>query len=769
MMANWGVKHLNKSATGATGSELDNIQDKISDLHVQDEVGAFADTNDATKQGITIIENTAANKAKIVGGAFDYTTPTWQVATVSIPNDSNEYWVIVRVAKSEGNVETQYQVVNNGNEAEHLRRHRQEDATWYYYIVVAELTSTWTLQRRATHTHTRYDGELGSAALEQVTGHQSVEDLEDKTSDIHINDPPGDFANLTTSTIGGIAALLESPAVLSAIAAGTYDFTALTWNNPSVSYSPTRGQEYQVIVRVAKTTIETQFRVLLKHAIGDIQRYYGIGESIHSDTNWNYYTAVRGGLAATATLEYRETHTHTRYDGELGAAALAQVDARSTGAGITADQVARLLPALPAEGERNAKIAKFVGNVLTWLVDPAGEDITALADRLSTDETKLNNFIQTVNNYFKGQGEGDVTADQIAYLFALLDEYNPVIDDIRSTLGLVSELGEPTRLIEAYEDQTTFLSNAAVPSTLPKIEYLTAYLDSGRQDALLYAVGESTLNNETIGFNYTTLNNVVTGGSGGSNDPFLRYYLNGDTDEADGIQRCAFFISDNRVFILLQKHTGGGTDPLAAFTSASLRPYISYAPLDDLAIDGTITKQAVETLAPTNADHDIPFVPSFQALLPDRRIALQEEDARGWYVSNFDADTAITFNKILAKWYADFQWLSRMYEDFRRLVEVVERGVGNFDPRRQNWVDGSKNPLDPANSVVRPPYASLDALKAAFPIPDLTFYFKLSVDGMVMNLADHDIHRPKRNKLVQIPDTHYNTPPACYVLAYDCT
>ena len=212
----------------------------------------------------------------------------------------------------------------------------------------------------------------------------------------------------------------------------------------------------------------------------------------------------------------RATHTHTRYDGELGARAIAQVEAKIPGGtpgsgGLTAEQLARLLPNLPAEGSRDGKIAKFLGDVLTWIVDPdSTETLNNLADRLGADEQKLENFIQTVNNYFAGHGEGDVTAQEIAHLFSLLDEYNPVIDDIRSTLGLVSELGEPTRLIEDYEDQTTFLSNAAVPSTLPKIEYLTAYLDSGRQDAVLFAVGESPLDNETIGFKLHYFNNVVT-------------------------------------------------------------------------------------------------------------------------------------------------------------------------------------------------------------------------------------------------------------------
>ena len=398
--------------------------------------------------------------------------------------------------------------------------------------------------------------------------------------------------------------------------------------------------------------------------------------------------------------------------------------------------------------------------LITRVEDAFGE-ISDNRDRLTADETKLENFINTVNEYFQGHGEGDVTADQIALLFSLLDEYNPVVDEIRSTLGLVTETFPPERMIQGYSDQTTFLSNAAVPSTLPKIEYKINYLNQGRQDAVLASSGEDT----TARYKNLRGIRIIVGGSSSDlsivQDPFLRYYLNGDTAEADAIQRCAFFIADNRLYILLGQHSGGGADPLAAFTSATLRPYISYAPLDDLAVDGTITKQAVETLAPTNSDHDVPFIPSFQTEEPAREITLQTQDARGWYFNNFDPDTPITFNKILAKWYSDFQWISRMYEEYSTIVKNVDRGLSpsDTDPRTNNWIDGSKDPQDAGVSVIRPPYPSLDALKRAFPIPDLTFYFKLSVDGMVMNLADHELRNPKRNKLVQIPDTHYNTPP----------
>ena len=72
-----------------------------------------------------------------------------------------------------------------------------------------------TLQYRTTHTHTRYDGELGEAALEQVDEripeHEGIEglgakvaDVEDRTSDLHVQDEVGDFANANDATKQGI-------------------------------------------------------------------------------------------------------------------------------------------------------------------------------------------------------------------------------------------------------------------------------------------------------------------------------------------------------------------------------------------------------------------------------------------------------------------------------------------------------------------------------------------------------------------------------------
>ena len=751
---------------GGLEDQIEDLEEKTADIHIQKEQGDFANVTDSAVAGIASIIGYANIYVDMNDGSFDWDTLSFQNPTINTPaHTPNGYVIVVRIPKSLGRIETQFRVVENlGIDViQQLKYPAGSDATYNYYVAgVSTAAARWTLQRRSTSTHTRWDGELGDEALEQVDAripeHEGVtdleakvDDLEDRASDLHVQHEVGDFANANDATKQGIG-IVAYTANRAAVIGKTFDYTSITWQATSVDI-PDDDARYFIVVRVAKSEgrIETQFQLISNDPEESGSKWH-LRNPHQEDANWYYYV-VAEDEGFEWTLQRRATHTNTRYDGELGTAALEQVG-RTGGAGITADQVARLLPALPAASDRDGKVAKFIGDVLTWIVSPDNtETLNNLADRLGADEQKLENFIQTVNNYFSGHGEGDVTAQEIAHLFALLDEYNPVIDDIRSTLGLVSELGEPTRLIQGYDDQTTFLSNAAVPSTLPKIEYKLSPIGAEDDDDILVQV-----TGEEVTFDYTNLAGIhLTVGSGGIGDPFLRYYLNGDTDDADAIQDCGFFIYDNRLYILLSKHEGAGSDPLAAFTSATLRPYISYAPLDNLAVDGTITKQAVETLAPTNADHDVSFIPSFAAESPEREVRIKNRDARGWYFNNTASGT--TFNSILAKWYSDLQWLSRMYEHFRVAVENVEQGRGGVDPRVQNWIDGSKNPANAGASVIRPPYPSLDALKAAFPIPDLTFYFKLSVDGMVMNLADHDIHRPARNKLVQIPDTHYDTPP----------
>ena len=70
--------------------------------------------------------------------------------TVDIPDDDARYFVVVRVAKSEGRIESQFQLTSTDPEetgAWHLRRPNQEDANWYYYVVSEDEEYAWTLQR----------------------------------------------------------------------------------------------------------------------------------------------------------------------------------------------------------------------------------------------------------------------------------------------------------------------------------------------------------------------------------------------------------------------------------------------------------------------------------------------------------------------------------------------------------------------------------------------------------------------------------------------
>lgn len=681
--------------------DIETLEDKTADMFVHATPGDWEFLRDANIGSIGSYIHNTANQEAIRNGTFDFETITWQNYTVNIPESATlQHEIVVRTVKSLGRVETRFRVYERdvGDEVDFpLRQLIGQDDTYYYYSTVeAGAGENWIVQYRGTHPHNTFNGMLGETPLSQINAQ-----LPDKSGS-------GTTPGPTPSVGSGVLAYEAIP------------------NATTIS------------VRQIVTYQNGYYGSLTTHTKEG-------GDNPASDTaRWRYLSSVIGNWVA----------------GNYPAGTIAKAGGEQwiANESIVADDP------VPTN-ENNTKWKRLTSHegltaLITRVEDAFGE-ISDNRDRLTADETKLENFINTVNEYFQGHGEGDVTADQIALLFSLLDEYNPVVDEIRSTLGLVTETFPPERMIQGYSDQTTFLSNAAVPATLPKIEYKINYLNQGRQDAVLASSGEDT----TARYKNLRGIKIIVGGSSGDlsivQDPFLRYYLNGDTDEADAIQRCAFFIADNRLYILLGQHSGGGADPLAAFTSATLRPYISYAPLDDLAVDGTITKQAVETLAPTNADHDVPFIPSFQTEEPAREITLQTQDARGWYFNNFDPDTPITFNKILAKWYSDFQWISRMYEEYSTIVQKVDRGLSpsDTDPRTNNWIDGSKDPQDAGASVIRPPYPSLDALKRAFPIPDLTFYFKLSVDGIVMNLADHELRNPKRNKLVQIPDTHYNTPP----------
>ena len=156
--------------TEAREAADDRLEDLTVDVHLQDDPGAFANVTDSAVAGIALTQNTAAARAALAGGTFNFGSVTWMNPSADIPDDGNDYWVLVRVAESLGNIETEFRLLSDDSEApeEHLRRSRQADATWNYYAVVADTESVWTLQRRGTNTHTRWDGRLGDPALAQV-------------------------------------------------------------------------------------------------------------------------------------------------------------------------------------------------------------------------------------------------------------------------------------------------------------------------------------------------------------------------------------------------------------------------------------------------------------------------------------------------------------------------------------------------------------------------------------------------------------------------
>lgn len=508
-----------------------------------------------------------------------------------------------------------------------------------------------------------------------------------------------------------------------------------------VTPTPTPGGsgvlEYESIPN--DTTIQARQIVVYRNG------YYGAivthtkqsgGNPASDTTNWRYLSSVLGNWVA----------------GNYPAGTIA----KEGGEQWIANEV--ILTADPAPtNENNTKWKRLTSHegltALITRVDDAFDDINTNRVKIAEDETKLENFIQAVNNYFNGQGEGDVTAQQIAHLFALLDEYNPVVDEIRSTLGLVSETQPAQRLIQEYEDQATLISNADVPTELPAFQHKFRGLIDDR-NYLLYIDGlQGSFRIRADSSSYPNVGSA-------SEDPHIQYYLNGDTDQEDAHILNVIAFVRNELFICMQTNVDGGTDPLAFLTGAKLRPYASYTPITDIPANGTIAYGTAMNLAPTNADHDATFVGDFDVESPSRQIRINSAVCRGWHFNDFESDTPVTLCKILAQWYVDARWILEIYKNYRVLVTLADTGrPGAVDPREREWYDTARDPNNAALAVERPPYPSLDALKSAIPLPTLKMYFKASVSNFVMNIANHDIHNPVVNKLVQIPDTHYDTPP----------
>ena len=180
----------------------------------------------------------------------------------------------------------------------------------------------------------------------------------------------------------------------------------------------------------------------------------------------------------------------------------------------------------------------------------------------------------------------------------------------------------------------------------------------------------------------------------------------------------AFTFADNKIFIAFPLAPTTGADPLAAITSATLRPYAVYQPIDTIPADPTnTTYETTMTLAPTNANHDVSFIPSFNTEIPESQMQIAARDSRGWYFNDIASDTPNTICKILARWYQDVAWVWRIYGYYSQLVRARELSSWipeANDPRLHTWSDPTKNYNDVTQAVDRPPYPSLMHLKLLY-------------------------------------------------------
>ena len=381
--------------------EIQQAYDKTADIHLQERPGDFVNMNDAAVAGISLIENTNANRSALDSRNYNFVGLTWQNTTVDIPNDGNEYWVVVRLARALGNIETQFQLINDDPEegTAHLYRSRQGDDTWHYYQVTADRESVWTLQRRATATHTRWDAPLGDAPLRQVEAlipdvpeHEGLtpqqraqfESLVAKTADLLIETRE----TWAAATDASFLALPADNAQLLRVRSGNAPQGLTGWTT-DVTTTDAR----VILIRVPVAAQLADYRILLGDDNAVRLDSYGVNAT---DGTYAYMTSTSLILqeASRIRLQHHGTATHTRFIGMLADAIMArllpalpaegqreskvpqfdgnnlvwQVLTGGGGGGLTSSQLARLLPSLPSEGERNLKIAQFVNDVLTWKV-----------------------------------------------------------------------------------------------------------------------------------------------------------------------------------------------------------------------------------------------------------------------------------------------------------------------------------------------------------------------------------------------------------------
>ena len=99
---------------------------------------------------------------------------------------------------------------------------------------------------------------------------------------------------------------------------------------------------YDLIVRTAKSLgrVEGEFRVYEMSAGTDFA--FPLKQLIQEDDNWYYYFTVDARAGDSWFIQYRGTHPHNTYNGELGEHPLAQVDRRVEG-GLLGKKTSQLI------------------------------------------------------------------------------------------------------------------------------------------------------------------------------------------------------------------------------------------------------------------------------------------------------------------------------------------------------------------------------------------------------------------------------------------
>ena len=440
--------------------EVQQAHDKTVDIHLQETIGEFANMNDATIAGIALILKTTESDRALSAGTYNFGALTWQTTSVDIPNDSNQYYVVARIAKAQGRIETQFRVTNNSDSepTEYLRGAIQEDANWRYYRVVGDYNNVWTLQRRGTTTHTRLDAPLGDIPIRQIealipdvpeyeglTPQQKAqfESLVAKTADLLIETRE----TWVAATDASFLALPADNAQLLRVRSGNVPQGLTGWTTDVTTTEPR-----VILIRVPATAQLADYRILLGDDNAVRLDSFGVDAT---GSNYAYMTSTSLVLQAASRirLQHHGNATHTRFIGMLADAIMA-----------------RLLPDLPAEGSRDNKIPKFDGNVLGWELDAGGtgggltsDQVTAIANARAaarfTDEEKTKLAAAVITSDLDPYGLGFIGIYPRYMRFDQLDE------NIIIAFGEVHEPYDEANRIEVSFNGVQVVRNEFSPTT----------------------------------------------------------------------------------------------------------------------------------------------------------------------------------------------------------------------------------------------------------------------------------------------------------------